>query len=366
MSRAVSFLRKQLLLLIVVVLSIPSFFALFHQGFFHPHDAIFVARIFAMAQGLRDSQIPVRWVSEFRFGEPLYNFYAPLPYYLGALFSFVGFSYIDSSKLLLGLGIILSGIAMYLLASKLFGRFAGLVSAVFYIYAPYHSVDIYVRGALSESWSLVFFPLIFLAIYNLSKERRINQFIFLTLSLVGLFLTHSIMTLLFAPFIVGWIILLFLLKREIKFLYWVLGALGLAFGIAAYFLLPAFFERNLVQSSKLTTGYFDYRGHFVALRQFVTPFWGYGASLWGPVDDLSLQIGLVHWGGVVVSLLLAFLGIFKLKKLAFLKTNKLVSIVVIFLGLEFLFSLFMMHNKSQYIWDIFPILSFTQFPWRFL
>ncbi len=63
--------------------------------------------------------------------------------------------------LLIGIGIILSAIFMYLLAKEIFGEIGGIISSVAYIFAPYHSVDIYVRGAFPEFWSFVFLPLIF-------------------------------------------------------------------------------------------------------------------------------------------------------------------------------------------------------------
>src|SRR3972149_6939967 len=50
---------------------------------------------------------------------------------------------------------------------KCFKRFGGVLSAIFYIWAPYHAVDVYVRGAMNEAWALVFFPAIFYFSYKL-------------------------------------------------------------------------------------------------------------------------------------------------------------------------------------------------------
>lgn len=388
MLKSLLTLNQKLIFLLLILLSIPAILPLFNEGFFLPHDNIFVARIFAMSEGLKDGQFPVRWTGNFRYGEPLFNFYAPLPYYIGSLISFLGLSFIDVAKILLGSSVVFSGLSMFLLGNRLFGKFSGLLAAVLYMYAPYHAVDIYVRGALSESWSLIFFPLIFLFIYNLANQKNFKDFLFLTLSFVGLFLTHNIMTLLFAPFVTGWILIIFILKRNLEFLLLTVGSIILATGISAFFLFPAFLERNLVQSGKLTSGHFDYRAHFVGLRQFVIPSWGYGASLWGPIDDMSFQIGPVHLGGLIVVGISSCLGLIRFKRLWFLEQSeqvsvsrasqvdqesqligshsKTISLIIIFLGFEFLLSLFMMHNKSQFIWDSLPILSFTQFPWRFL
>lgn len=342
--------------LILVILTIPAINALFKNGFFPTQDYIYVGRIYQMDKSLKDGQFPVRWVPDFRYGEPLYNFYAPLAYYAGSAIHSLGFSFLSTTKILFGLGFILSGISMFFLGKQLFGRLGGLFSAVLYIYAPYHSVDVYVRGALSESWSLIFFPLIFLFSLNLSQKFDKKNFALLVLSLAGLFFTHNIMTVLFLPFFLLWIFFLIWREKNIKVAKYLILSTILGFSLAASFLLPAFFEKDFVQSKYLLSGYFDFRGHFVAIPQFFSTFWGYGASLWGSKDDMSFQVGVIHWVVLVLSLSLAI----------FYKKDKKIFYLNLFLALLFLISLFMQHNRSAPIWEAFYILAYTQFPWRFL
>lgn len=348
--------KRWTLIFLIVFLTIPIILPLFRKGFFSTQDYIYVARIYQMDKSLKDGQFPVRWVSDFRYGEPLYNFYAPLSYYAGSLIHTFGFGFLSTTKILFGLGFILSGITMYYLGKALFGRAGGLLSAVLYIYAPYHSVDVYVRGALAESWSLIFFPLIFLSSYKLIQKPSTRNLIFLSLSLASLFFTHNIMTVLFLPFFAGWLVFCFLLFRNFKSLKYVIPSLLLGFGLSATFLLPAFFEKDFVQSKYLLNGYFDFRGHFVAIPQFFSTFWGYGASLWGSKDDMSFQVGLAHWVVLTLSLILAIV----------FRKDKKMFYLDLFLIFEFLFSLFMQHNRSAPIWEKFSILAYTQFPWRFL
>jgi len=347
----------KLWIVLIVLLSIPALLPFFHKGFFPLQDSIFVARMYQAATDLKDFQLPMRWAPGLRYGEPLFNFYAPLPYYIGGLVSLTPLSLIDTSKLLFLASFILSGVTMYMLSKELFGKFGGLISAVLYMYAPYHSVDMFVRGALSEHISLVFFPLIFLYAQRLQGVWSKKNFVLLTLSLAGLFTTHNIMTIMFVPFFGAWVIYLWSKDRDFKYLTRIVLSLLLAFGIAASYLLPAFFEKDLVQSSQLTSGYYDFRAHFVVVSQFFSTFWGYGPSVWGPEDGLSFQIGLVHWVLLAASLLsLVIVKPFRKKYLS----------TVGFLLCAFLFSLFMQHNKSTPIWTAIPILAFIQFPWRFL
>ena len=143
-------------------------------------------------------------------------------------------------------------------------------------------------------------------------------------------------------------------KRKLFLPY--LGALILSLGLAAFFLLPAIFERQFIQTKYLVVGYFNFRAHFVAFSQFFSTFWGYGSSLWGRDDGMSFQVGLVHWGAIGLA---AILG------LVFRKDKKLLGLLFI-LGFSFLFSIFLQHNKSAFVWEAIPLMAFIQFPWRFL
>ncbi len=350
-------MRKYLIPFVILVLIIlPAILPFFNNRFFYTQDYIYIARLQQMSTALMSSQFPVRWAFDVRFGEPVFDYYAPLPYDLGAVIHLVGFDFIWVAKLLFVLSAILSAVAMYVLANYLFGKKAGVLSAILYTYAPYKAVDMYVRGALSETWAFVFFPLIFYFSARLSKKISYKNFVFLALSLAGLFLTHNVTTLMFLPFFALWCIYLIVKEKNWKVALFLLlvGIFGL--GLSASFLLPAIFERDLIQTKYLIVGYFNFRAHFVAVGQFFSLFWGYGSSLWGLDDGLSFQIGLVN---VVVLVLSVILGVIYRKDKKFL-------ILLGVLGISFFISIFLQHNKSAFIWEAFPIMAFIQFPWRFL
>ena len=305
--------RYRFIIVVLLLLSVPSIIALLKPGFFPTHDYIYVARIQQMYEALADGQFPVRWVSGFRYGDPTFNFYAPLPYYFGALVHAIGYGYLQTAKILYGLSFFLSALTMYYFGKELFGKWGGLIAAMLYLYAPYRSLDVYVRGALSETLAFVFLPLIFLFALKLSKDLKAKYIVFLSLSLAGLLMTHNIMTLLFAPFFVAWIVYLVYREGSYKILVPLLISVILGFTLASTYLLPALFERHLIQTKFLTEGYFDFRAHFVGIKQFIIPSWGYGASLWGPVDDMSMQLGIIHWLSVVSVAFLFVYGFFKRK-----------------------------------------------------
>src|SRR3989338_922902 len=105
----------------VLVLILLSFFAikpLLAQGFFPMHDDTQVARVYEMTKSLKDGMFPVRWVPDlvYGYGYPIFNFYAPFAYYFGVALNLLGLDALVSAKLMMIVGIILSGVFMYLLA----------------------------------------------------------------------------------------------------------------------------------------------------------------------------------------------------------------------------------------------------------
>ncbi len=154
---SLNFLKNNSYLFISIALIIFAVLPLFHPGFFTIHDNEQIGRLYELDQALKSGQFPVRIVQDlgFGFGYLLFNFYPPAVYYLGELFHLLQFSFIDSIKIVMGIGFIFSAVFMYLLVKELFGKTGALVASVFYTYAPYHSVDLYVRGALSEFFSFV-------------------------------------------------------------------------------------------------------------------------------------------------------------------------------------------------------------------
>jgi len=166
-------------IIVLVILSYYSVKPLFINGFFPMHDDAQVARVYEMTQALVSGQFPVRWVKDlgYGYGYPIFNFYSPLPYYIGGILGLLGklgMSGIDSlvaAKLMFGFGIVLAGISMYFFARELFGKYGGMLSAILYLYAPYHAIQIYVRGAVCEFWAYAFLPLFFLSIYKLKTAQ---------------------------------------------------------------------------------------------------------------------------------------------------------------------------------------------------
>ncbi|WKZ26014.1 MAG: 6-pyruvoyl-tetrahydropterin synthase-related protein [bacterium] len=355
-----TFIKNNILwIVLVIIFTIPTFWNLLRPGFFSMQDDLQAFRIQQLDKCLEDYQIPCRWVPDggYGYGYPQFNYYPPLPYYVGALLHRVGFQYIDSVKILFVAGYILSALTMFVLVSSLFkSKWAGFVSAVVYTYIPYKAVEVYVRGALSEFWAQIFFPLIFLFIYKLIKTGKQKYLIILAVSIALLALTHTLMTMIFAPAAILWAVYWLWDEKWNNLLNVVWSGL-IGFLLSAFYLLPVAFERKFVHIESMLSGYFDYRAHFVSLHKlFFSTEWGYGSSGF-PDEKLNLSLGIIQWLIGIVAVVLALVNF---------KKDKKKSLLVIGLGFLSLASIFMMHMKSSFIWSELPFLWYMQFPWRFL
>jgi len=338
---------------------------LFTPGYFNMHDDLQMMRQLEMEKCFTDLQIPCRWIPDmgYGFGFPLFNFYPPLPYLIGQVIRVIGFSFVDTVKLTFALSFFISGIGMYFLAKEFFGKWGGIFSAIFYVWAPYHSVDVYVRGAMNEAWALTWFPLILWTSYKFIKEKEgVKKFLLpLALSWFALLTTHNLMVLIFTPIFAVWcLIFLWREKAWQKIPKLIIPGL-LAFGLAAFFTLPAILEQKYVQVNTLIVGYYDYTAHYVSLGQLlISRFWGFGASVWGLTDGMPFQVGHIHW---ILSLIVGGWAALLLIRKKKLETPLLVVILMVSAGW---FALFMAHSRSIFIWQALPFLKFVQFPWRFL
>lgn len=358
-------LLKQLYFpILCAALLIAAVLPLFQPGFFPIHDDQQIARLHELDLSLRGGQFPPRWVPDlgFGFGYPLFIFYPPLVYYLGEVFHLTGFSLIDSTKIVIGLGFILSFGFMYLWIKNRFGKSAGLFSATLYTYAPYHALDIYVRGALAEFFSFALIPAILWSSDKLSEKRTVFYAILVGILLSLLILTHNLTALPFAFFFGVYAVYLLVSSKEKKRLTVLFIISGLvAIGLSAYFWIPAIAEKQYtLVDSILTKELASYKLHFVYLRQFWNSPWGFGGSLFGLEDGLSFQIGKLHIISAFLSIV--FLIIMTIKKNVILKTIGF-PLISLFL---FAVSIFMASFYSGPVWNIMQFLAYIQFPWRFL
>lgn len=350
-------LKKLFFVVTFTLLFFPTFWRMLRPGIFSMQDWQFF-RLFEFDKCVADLQIPCRWVPDidFQYGQPVFNYYGQFSFMIGEIFHLLGLSIIDSTKALFIMSLIGSAITMYFLSKNLWhSRFAGFISALVYVYAPYRAVDVYVRGALPEAMAFIYFPLITYFFNRFVKEKKNNLLIWFSLSLTALIITHNLSALMYMFFIIPWGI--YFLTKEKAWSLWksFLFSGLIVLGLSAFYLLPAIFESQYISLSNTTKGYFNFHNHFATLNELlISRFWGYGASNWGK-KDLSISVGHIQW---ILPLLI--LGAFFVKK-SFKEHKQFLFILLIGWVM-----LFITHNKTTWVWEHLTFLQFIQFPWRFL
>ncbi|HEX7042790.1 MAG TPA: 6-pyruvoyl-tetrahydropterin synthase-related protein [Patescibacteria group bacterium] len=340
---------KKILFCLLVLFGLIATLNLWHTGYPITHDGdVHLIRLTNFYQSLSEGIFIPRWAANVNwgYGQPIFEFFYPLPSYLASLLHFLGLSFADSLKLLLGLSIVGSGITMYLWLRRLSSNIGSFFGAFLYMYAPYRFVDVYVRGDVGESLALVFVPLIlyFLSFVGIKKSKYpvLLSGIFLAL----LILCHNIVSLVSLPFILFYGIYLWLenkKKKEILIKFVISIAIG--FLLSSFFWLPGLFEAKYTLKDIVTKG--EYASRFVSLWQIFYGPWSYGGT-----GSFTVQLGIVQW--VVVGLSLFLYKFTKLKLMV-------VSLIIYTAA-----SIFLMLPVSNFVWSKILLLQNFQFPWRFL
>ena len=309
------FLRKYFGIIVVLVLSFWAIKPLFVPGFFPMHDDTQVARVFEMGKMLQSGMFPVRWVPDlgYGYGYPIFNFYAPLAYYVGGFFTLLGFDALIATKIMMLVGIILAGIFMYLLAREFWGELGGIVSSLFYIYAPYHALDIYVRGDVAEVWAYGLIPLMFFGFYKLYQQLSIkndlppiisnfkfqisNFYVWKwvvvgSLGYAGVILSHNLTAMMVTPFITIVILLYCFIayrNKKLFIIYCLVFTILLGLMLSAFYWIPALLEMKYTNVLSQIGGGADFRNHFICLGQLWDSQWGFGGSAQGWIEGLSFK-----------------------------------------------------------------------------
>ena len=345
-------------------------------------------------------------------GYPFWNYYAPLAYLWAGLVAALGGGVVGAVKVTQALCFLAAGWGAWRLGRDTWGsRAAGVLVAASYTFAPYHMVNVYARGdALAELAAYATFPWLLVALEGVVARPRPRRVAALAIATALLLLSHNISALLFLPLLAAyglwrllggtgrlvspasgkaprgkaplevealrrqwraragaggppadWVVDLGTMLARLEARLWplrrwlgrplaaVAGGLLLGAGLAAWFWMPALGERELVRLAESTSGYFDYRNHFLGwdLLRPGLPY-DYDAEAGAPVG--------MAWPQLVVALLGLVLGWRRGARRAALR----------FWAVAALATTAMITPLSAPLWSVTPLLPFAQFPWRWL
>jgi len=289
-----------------------------------------------------------RWSANFAYGYgyPIFNFYAPLAYYIAETIHLLGVPIPGAIQVTLALIVALAACGAYGLGRALFdSRLAGWLSAGAYIFFPYLILDVYIRGALAEALAAALLPWVVWALRHVIQRRTLGALGVAAFAFAAFVLAHNLTALLSAPFLAVYAIWEIghqardTRRRAIKFLF---GAMGLGVALSAVYWLPTIVELPLVavsRSNKALTALLD--ASFLApsqLVQFALPY---------AYVDQPYPLALA-------SLIPAALA------LVFARRQRTIWI---FGGLA-LFSGILLLDFTREFWHAVPLLKTAQFAWR--
>jgi len=152
-------------------------------------------------ENIRHGILLPRWAPDLSHGtgQPLFLYNPPLFYYLAEVWHLLGFDLVTAINLACVVIVLASAAGMFLLAELYFGELGGWLAAAAYLYAPYFSVDLYVRSALAEFAAFPFFAFTLYGLGAYAKTRATKYLKIAAAAFAGILLCHNPAALLFGP-----------------------------------------------------------------------------------------------------------------------------------------------------------------------
>jgi len=302
---------------VLIVIGLLLLIPLYHRGFIVTDDGSWmIIRLSAFYQSFREGQFPVRFLGRLNhgYGYPVSNFLYPGYLYLGSFIHILGFQFVTTIKILLGVSLVSSGLWVYLWLKKFFKTVPSVIGALSFISAPYFLFDIYSRGSVGEVLALC------VAAFGFYALESDYPWLF-SIAVALLILAHNSLALLF---VIVYLAYMIARKSLVTFFGWFL----LGFAMSAFFWIPALYEQKYVVFPLIEVS--NPAVYFILYK-----------TLW--------LIGFAS----IVSLLLSIVG--RVKKEMF-----------VFFTVLLLSSLFLSTSFSSFIWQIRLVNSLFQFPFRML
>jgi hypothetical protein len=362
------------------------------------HDVYF---IFEYDKSVQDGIWFPRWSPDwtFGYGYPFFIVYGPLATFAGELFHrFLGLGFEASVKAVLGLSILLSGLAMYGFVRSWLGRNAALVAAVAYMAIPYHLVDVFVRAAMAESLALVFLPLALWGFRETVLRPRTTAILGAAAAYAAIMWTSNLVALVFTPALALYVLLLVVQRLRtgargqssadprpaaivgtqeapgrpqstVRRLFTIALAPAAAFclglGLSAAFFVPALVEQSYINRTQWFGQYYDPTQHFVYFHQLFNPAWGFGISKPGPDDvaqgGMSFQLGAAATALALIAVFSAA-GIRSLRERLGPDRRREIGFWAAWAAVSIALTLAI----SAPLWRTVPLVAYAQFPWRYL
>ena len=287
-----------------------------------------------------------RWASlaHFAYGEPRFIFYPPASWTLGALIVAI-FPWTIASPVYIWIVLVAAGASMFALARRWLDGRNATFAAVLYAVNPYHLVIVYWRSAFAELLAACLVPLLFLMTLKLAKDHK-PAVVPLALILAASWLTNAPAAVMIHYSFA--LLLLYFALRERSARPLLLGAAAIFLGacLAAFYLLPAYYEQRSVTIAEAVSQGSRPQDNFLFIHTTDAE------------HDAFNRI--ISWIAVLEMAVIA-VGLFAANawRRAHRDTSNALIVWATACGL-------LMFPLTLFAWNIFPEMRFMQFPWRWL
>ncbi len=346
--------KKINLFFLLILISILPIISIFREGTYQAGDlSLHSAYLQGFYNNLKLGILVPRWGADFcgGYGCPNFMFEYMLPFYIGSVFHFIGFSFINSMKLFLASSYILSGITMYLFIKDEYGDKSAFVASLLYLFAPIRFIEMHFRVSVGTDAAFIFIPLSFLFAKKIADGKNIYVSLF-AINLLLLTLAHSSSAFMIIPLSI--LYALFKLKDKKQLVHLIIACV-LGAGLTAYYVFPALSEIKYTWYNPNVVVKYTKEAFFPIWYYLFSPA-RYGLLFQGNQGELRLIVGYPH-------LFIFILGTILLIKSKFPKKETLaVTLILLFTFISFC----MMLSFTAPLWNnIFFFKSFV-LPWRML
>ncbi|MGC1309054.1 MAG: 6-pyruvoyl-tetrahydropterin synthase-related protein [Phormidesmis sp.] len=293
-----------------------------------------------------------RWLAglNFGYGSPTFMFYPPAAMYLGSALMALGLEAERSLAVLMLIATFTAGIGFYLFGQGQWRSRPALCGALAYMSAPYMVYNLYHRGALAEILATSLLP--FGLFFTNRFIHRGKGWLALTFFFALLSLTHLpsllLVAIAWALYILG---ALTLQRLSFKRMFYLTTAPIVGFGLSSFYLIPAVFEKKLVNLNHMRSVSGGFAANLLPLL---------GGEQYG-LRDLILMFRYGIASTLVCLLIVVGLGAIApnhSKPIGIKRTLPwLLSLCIVS---------FLMSPLSYSLWAASPTLQMVQFPWRLM
>lgn len=324
-----------------------------HDGFRY---VVIVARF---RDAIEHGEFYPRWMPDAfgRYGEPVFVYYQPAFFYLGALLSYLTREPAYTIYLPITVLFTLGSMGVYYAVKPISGWPGALAAAFFFLLTPYLMCDLHVRGDYGEitavccvPWTLVFLSGLHRSVH--ASEPGTGAMLGLALSLAAVIYSHPAIALItFASSLVAaaWFVAASEAPKRRQMFFRAALGLGMALVFSAPYWSGFFVMRPYVGTESVMTGYYGAQKHTVYLDQFFFGSWGFGKSVEGRGDGMPFLLGLPHFLACSMG---AYFG------------RKHTLIRIAYAGL--IVSIIFMTPLTGWLWEHVGLFHDIQWPWRLL